>query len=182
MKQDKVLICRLLSCVWIATNPHAGVWRSRIECNSVTISAILFTNFIPNVYFCFLGVLWRVYYNIILLGFCPKVNFSIISGQIAQTKENNTWGQMLKTWGLCSLSWKSKELKWKTSNVGSSSLQEFLVRGEAVVERGWVSSTNSFEFKLKLDQLLPHWVPLHELNLTLNSITPLCQALCPYRA
>lgn len=32
------------------------------------------------------------------------------------------------------------------------------------MEREWVSNINSFEFKLILDLLLTHQVPLHELN------------------
>lgn len=45
------------------------------------------------------------------LSCCQEVKFifSIISGQIAHTEENDIWGQMLKTQVSRSLSWKSKE-------------------------------------------------------------------------
>lgn len=163
--------------------PHPQPWDGE-EQNRMQIQCNHFCSFIHSSFqmfaFVSLGLTWRVCYNTIVPSCCQKAKFIFsISGQIEKTKENNVWGQMLKTWVLCSLSWKSKELKWKTSHAGYVSLDENFYLQEWIAEG--FQLPKSFEFKLRLDQLLPHWVPLDELTSIFNWMTPMCQVLYPHR-
>lgn len=148
-----------------------GVTGKKKENKMQIVSSFLqfYSPFFPNVYSCFLRVSGRTCSNTIVLSRCQEVKFifSIISGQTAQTEENDVWGQMLKTWVLCSLNSKSKELTWKADNV----VTVFLYGNFSLEERWeWKEDgfqvPNSFGFKLSFDQLLPDWVPLEKLNST----------------
>lgn len=145
----------------------------------------LYSPFFPNVYSCFLRVSGRTCSSTIVLSRCQEVKFifSIISGQTAQTEENDVWGQMLKTWVLCSLNSKSKELKWKADNV------TVFLYGDFYLEERWEWKEDGFQVPTASGSNLAlinccliecpwkNWI-----QQVFNWITPQCQALCPHRA